>query len=326
LSKQTKLLLRLAFTLLLLGFLGYRMDLGEFFKVLISAQPALILLATMMQASSVLLSVARWRVILRNFSMMVEFSPLTKITFIGNFFNLFLPSAIGGDFFRAYYLSKRNNRGMSTTLTTTVLERSAGLCALLAIGTFFAATRRIEIQGFYLLYLFLGLVLLYVLANVALFHSWMHDKITRFFQRWNLKDVENKLELVYDGLMKLRKNRQAIVVSLFISLVIQFVSVVIMWVAARSIGIEASFFIFLVFIPIVNLTIMIPLTINGFGLRESAYALLFTQIGVAQETAVALSLLNFLIVTLASLPGAVIYSVYRKEEHLDELLSEAETS
>ncbi len=279
-----------------------------------------------MQACSVVLSVARWRVILENFDIDIAYFPLTKITFIGNFFNLFLPSAIGGDFFRAYYLAKRKHRGMSTTITTTMLERSAGLCALLGIGTFFAATRRLEVQGISLFHIFLGLIGLYTAANIALFHPWIHDKITRLFKRWHLEDVESKLELVYRGLRSLRSNRRAITIALLLSLVIQFLSVVIMWVAALSIGVRAPFYVFLVFIPIINLTIMIPLTINGFGLRESAYALLFAQIGINNESAVALSLLNFLVVTLASLPGAVMYSLYKKEENFSEMLSEAESS
>jgi len=97
-----------------------------------------------------------------------------------------------------------------------------------------------------------------------------------------------------------------------------------MWIAALAIGVKAPFLIFLIFIPIVNLTIMVPLTINGFGLREGVYFLLFREIGLPVETAVTLSLLNFLVVTLASLPGAVAYSFYKKDESFDHILTKPE--
>lgn len=324
--KGAKLAIKLGVTLLLLGILALEMDLKKFLAVISSVDPMLVLLATVLQMFIILLAVFRWQVILQNFQMTTGFSPLTKIMFIGQFFNLFLPSGIGGDVFRAYYLSKSHHRGMSTTLTTTLVERSAGLFALLFMGCFFAALHRVVVQGISLLYLFIGLIIAYLAANVALFHSWIHRRLTSLLMRFGLRDVEGKLELVSEGLTTLRKNKKAIANCLLLSGVIQFLSVVVMWLAALAIGIRAPFFIFLIFIPIVNLTIMIPLTINGFGLRESVYYLLFNQIGVAPEVAVTLSFLNFLIVTLSSLPGGVAYSLYKKEEDFDAVLTKPETT
>ncbi|MFB3904399.1 MAG: lysylphosphatidylglycerol synthase transmembrane domain-containing protein [Acidobacteriota bacterium] len=323
--KRAKLAIKLGVTLLLLGILALEMDLKKFVAVVSSVDPTLVLLATALQMFIIMLAVFRWHVILQNFQMSAALGPLTKIMFIGQFFNLFLPSAIGGDVFRAYYLSKSHRRGMSSTLTTTLVERSAGLFALLFMGCVFAALHRIVVQGFSLLYLFIGLIIAYVAANVALFHSWIHRRLTRLLMRFNLKDVEGKLELVYEGLTTLRRNKKAVANCLLLSGAIQFLSVVVMWLAALSIGIRAPFYIFLVFIPIVNLTIMIPLTINGFGLRESVYYLLFAEIGLRPETSVTLSLLNFLVVTLSSLPGGVAYSMYKKEENFDAILTKPET-
>ncbi|MGH9339804.1 MAG: lysylphosphatidylglycerol synthase transmembrane domain-containing protein [Acidobacteriota bacterium] len=314
---SNKIIIKGLITLGLLGFLLYQMNLRTFVEIVSSASVPLILLAALVQAGTSLLSVGRWKIILEDFHIRIDALSLTKLTFIGHFFNLFLPSAIGGDFFRAYYLSKRGNRGMSTTLTTTLLDRSAGLAALLAIGTAAAAVHPIRIEGFSLIYLYLALISGYVLASVALFHSWMHRRLTGFLKRRHLEGIEEKLELVYRGLRQLRKNHRAIAIVFGISLVIQFLAVVIIWIAARAIGIEAPFWVFLIFIPIVNLTIMIPLTINGHGLRESVYFLLFSRIGVPVEMAVTLSLLNFVIVALASLPGGVVYSLYKRDEHIE---------
>ena len=260
--KGAKLAIKLGVTLLLLGLFAYEVDLKKLFAIFSSADPTLVLSATALQMSIILLAVFRWQVILENFQIDARFSPLTKIMFIGQFFNVFLPSQIGGDFFRAYYLSKSHNRGMSTTLTTTLVERSAGLFALLFMGCLFAA---LHPQGVSLLYLFVALIVAYLAANVALFHSWIHRRLTNLLMRFGLSNIEGKLELVYQGLTTLRKNKKAIANCLFLSGVIQFLSVVVMWLAALAIGVHKPFYIFLIFIPIVNLTIMIPLTISGFG-------------------------------------------------------------
>ncbi len=323
--KGVKLAIKLGVTLLLLGFFAYEMDLKKFLSILSSADPTLVLSATALQMFIILLAVFRWRVILENFQIEAGLSSLTKIMFIGQFFNVFLPSQIGGDVFRAYYLSKSHHRGMSTTLTTTLVERSAGLFALLFMGCLFAALHRIVVQGISLLYLFIGLIVAYLAANVALFHSWIHRRLTSLLIRFGLSNVEGKLELVYEGLTTLRKNKKAIANCLLLSGVIQFLSVVVMWLAALAIGVHKPFYIFLIFIPIVNLTIMIPLTISGFGTREGVYILLFSLIGLPRETSLTLSLLNFLIVTLASLPGGIAYSMYKKEENFDAILTKPET-
>ncbi len=318
-SHRGKVFIRAGITLGLLVFLAYQMDLRKLLAILVSASPWLVLLGTLIHLLGVLLSVARWRTILVNFDIHIDYSPLAKITFIGFFFNLFLPSGIGGDFFRAYYLSKRKNRGMSTTLTTTLLERSGGLCALLVIGTLFAAFEDLRVEGVRLFHVFLVLITLYLLGNLMLFHGWIHRQISSFLKKRNLEHVEAKMELVYNGLNALRGNRRSILVALFLSLLIQFITVVVVWVAALAIEIDAPFRIFMIFVPLINLSIMVPLTINGIGLRESLFYLLFSQIGLPVETSVSLSLVTFSIYLLTAIPGLIIYSLYKKEEHLDEM-------
>ena len=206
---------------------------------------------------------------------------------------------------------------MSTTVTTTILERSAGLCALLIIGTSFAALQDSRVEGVRLFYVFLIMSTLYLLGILVLFHSWMHRRISSFLIKRNLEHLAARMELVYQGLNELRCNKGSILKALVLSLGIQFLSVSIVWVAAQAIQIEAPFGVFLIFVPLINLSIMVPLTINGIGLRESLFYLLFSQIGLPVEMAVGLSLVTFALYILTASPGLVIYSLYKKEEHLE---------
>ncbi len=325
-SKGRKILIKSAVSGILLSLLIYQMDGREFLRLISSAKLSLLFPALVLQAFSIVLSIFRWRIILDNFAIQVRFGTLGRLTLIGAFFNLFMPSAIGGDFFRAYYLSKWKGRGMSTTLTTILLERSSGLCALLAIGTLASAWNRMEVQGVDTLYFFLVLDALYVTVSVMVFHPRIHLRVKRFFDRFFWREMEAKLQLVADGLESLRKNVLSLLWTLALSLVIQFFSVVIIWIVGLSIGVQAPFPVFLMFIPLVNLTIMIPFTINGLGLRESAYYLLFAQIGVPVEMSVTLSLLNALLIGSAGIPGAVIYSLYKKEESFGEVVTEVEAN
>jgi uncharacterized protein (TIRG00374 family) len=323
-SPNRKTLLKLFLTLALTAFLVTRIDLSSLASVIGSARLAILVPGVLVHALLMLIAVARWRAVLKDFRITIEYLPLAQITWIGNFFSLFLPSSIGGDLFRAYYLAKKKEKGIATTLTTTVLERSAGLGALLLIGLASVLTERIEVQGVQLVHVFLVLIAGYLLVNLALFNSKLHDLISRILQKWNKQSIDAKLEWVYRGLQTLSRNRRTILEILLYSLVIQFLSVLIVWITAQSLSIDASFRVFLIFVPLINLSIMVPLTINGFGLRESLYLLLFAQIGLQEEKAVALSLLNTVVIMVAVLPGGLMYSFYKNKEDLNQVREEAE--
>lgn len=301
-------------TLGLIAFLVYQLDVSALLDVLASTKLHILFLAVLVQVSLVFVAVTRWKTVLRNFRIEMRYLPLAQITWIGNFFSLVLPSSIGGDVFRAYFLARRKGQSMATTLTTTVLERSGGLGALLIIGLAAVSVEGIEVHGVSLLTVFLLLISAYLLANLVIFNSRLHRLISGFLTRLQKDHLNSKLELVYRGLHTLSRNPWAILKVLFFSIVIQFLSVCIVWIAAQSLSIDAPFPVFLIFVPLINLSIMVPLTINGFGLRESLYLLLFAEIGLQDEKAVALSLLNVIVVMAAALPGGVLYSLYKRQQ------------
>ena len=307
------MLLKGSVTVGLLGFLVYRMDLSRFWDVLSSADWALVVLAGLVYFFTVAPSIIRWRAILEKFDIRTPLGKLSQICMIGYFFNMFLPSAIGGDFFRAFYLAKREDRGMSTTLTSTFVDRISGLSALLVIGCVSVLFYPVRVRGQSLAPVLLLLVGVFVVGIVTLFHPGSHRLMGRLLRKFGLSRLEERFELVYRGLTQLRGSLSTILIMVAASLLVQFAVIVSMWLAALSIGIEAPFHLFLVFIPLVNLSVALPLTINGMGLREAIYYLLFSQVGVPVETAVTLSILNLVVMSMTAIPGGVVYSMYKKD-------------
>ncbi len=305
--------IKVAITAALLAFLFSRMDAGEFWRVLSSADWRLVLAAGLLHLATVGPSAYRWRSILGHFDIQTPLGKLTQICLIGSFFNMFLPSAIGGDFFRAYYLARRETRSMSTTLTSTVLDRVAGLVAMLLIAQVAVLARPISVHGHSLTWIIGLLVLAFAVGVAAIFHPAMHRLLVRGLRRFGWFSLEEKLEHVARGLGLLRRSRSTVFAVFSVSLLIQFTVIVAMWLIALSIRLDAPFYLFLVFIPLVNLSVAIPLTINGVGLRESMYFLLFSELGVPVETAVTLSLLNLVMVAMTALPGGLAYTLYKKD-------------
>ncbi len=309
-----KTLLKLGLTALLLAVLGYQLDLGTLVSVLSSARLGPLLTAVLLQLALSLIAVLRWKIILGYFTIRISYLQALRIVFMGNFFSLFLPSAIGGDVFRAYYVSRLSRKGLSHMLTTTLLDRSAGLFALLLIGLCSSLYSDISVGGVQLSRVFIAITTVYLLINVAIFHDWSHRTTSRLLTRFEFNTLDEKLQLIYEGLRNLIRAPGSVFVIIGLSLIVQFTAVWVMWFAAKSLSFDSSFSVFLIFIPLVNLSIMIPITINGFGLRESLYLLLFAELGTQDEVSVALSLLQALIIMIVALPGGPIYGLYKAKD------------
>jgi uncharacterized membrane protein YbhN (UPF0104 family) len=71
---------------------------------------------------------------------------------------------------------------------------------------------------------------------------------------------------------------------------------------------------FMIFIPLITLFAMIPISISGLGVREGAFVLFFGFIGMRPEIATAMSLMWFFTVSASSLIGLIEYIRYKKGE------------
>jgi len=308
-----KTALKISITFILLGSLAYHLDLEKLLEAFTSVKLRFLLLAGITQFTVLLVAVLRWRILLRFFSMSQPYRRLLGITFVGSFFSLFLPSSIGGDFFRAYYVSKATRVNLPQSLVTTVLDRGAGLFSLLLIGLVAALYNPLQLGQVELHYAFIAILSVFLLATLALFDGRTHRILGHILDRMGMVEFKDRLRLIFAGLESLYGSTRTITRMVGLSLIIQGLSVVVVWLLAQGLGITAPFSPYLVFVPLINLSIMIPLTINGFGLREYLYTIFFNELGVMPETAVALGLLSAFILALIALPGGVIYSLSKAD-------------
>lgn len=322
-AQRIRFALKLTITLALLGYVFYfKVDLQEFLGIVGSAILPLILLAAVVQAVTVPIAAGRWMIILKSFGIRPGFLELVRIAYIGFFFNFFLPTGVGGDLFRAYYLAKRESCGMSRALVSIALERSAGMGALLFLGLGASAVTQYEFQGILLLHVFLVITAIYVLANLAVFHPRLHRLMMKILRRLKRDELAEKVELVSQGMRSLRGSPRALMQSMGISLIVQVLAIMVVWLSALAIRLDIPFGVFLIFVPIVNISIMLPISINGVGIRENLYELLFQPLGVAASMSVSISLLSYLAFLIAGLPGGIVYSMYKRAEPMDDVLAE----
>ncbi len=107
--------------------------------------------------------------------------------------------------------------------------------------------------------------------------------------------------------------------ALVISLIIQMLAISVTWVMAEGLRIDVPLLYFLVFVPVITLISMIPVSLNGMGLREYAFMSLFSAVGVSPSSCVALGLLSSAIIILSAIPGGVIYIFFRNRSDVQQM-------
>jgi uncharacterized membrane protein YbhN (UPF0104 family) len=115
------------------------------------------------------------------------------------------------------------------------------------------------------------------------------------------------------------KNPRALFGALVISLANQLLVMLMTWVTAVALHIRVPFIYFVVFVPVITLLTMIPITLSGTGLREYGYLTLFGGIGFAPASCVALALLSLVMMVLSAVPGGIVYIFFRNRSDLRQM-------
>src|SRR4029453_11267929 len=108
----------------------------------------------------------------------------------------------------------------------------------------------------------------------------------------------------------------ALASAMFLSIVFQFVVIGVVFLSARALSLSIPLTAVAVFVPLVSLAGMVPVSVNGLGVREALYILLFGRIGVPAELAVSLALLYLGVTVVASLPGGLVYALQKSPRRL----------
>lgn len=257
------------------------------------------------------LSAYRWYLLLKPLDINTGFLKILALYYLGMYFNFFLPSAIGGDVFKVFYLNKETGR-LSASTASVFLDRDIGMGGLVLAATVVAAYggTRVPPENGLLLAPVFGLIgIAFIAANLALFYRPSYTMLHRMLSLVKMKKADEKVERLFDSFNAYRGKWGLGAVALMISLGVQAGCALVNMLAATAIGLQTQhgWIDFMVFIPAIGLIGMIPLSVNGAGWREASYILLFTSVGAEAHQAATLSLLWLGIMVVVSLPGGIIY-------------------
>lgn len=279
---------KLAVSGLLICYLLRKLDLSVICGYLKEVNPSWIVIAVCLLGVGRLITGWRWRVLLNIQGIHIPFPTILSFLFVSNFFNTFLPSTIGGDAMRASD-SSRHSRLPAESITTIVVERMMGICALATIA-FVCFLYRVGSNG-NLLPFFWPVSLLVILTYAALILV-LNRRLAEFAAaavgKTHLKGVSRRIRKVSSVLSELKRDKASMLKAGLLSLLLQVNVIIFTYVAALSVNLRIPLIDFFVIVPIILVILILPVSINGIGLRENAYALMFAGY-ITGEEAVALS-------------------------------------
>jgi len=232
-----------------------------------------------------LLAATRWRLIARYCGFGMTIAQAYRLSLIGAFFNQTLPSSLGGDGARIWLLVKGGTAPSAATYSV-LLDRVMGLLGLIilavaclpwSLAIISSSTGRVS-----LIVCALG-----GSAAIGVFLSF--GKLdAAWARRWWVTRHAGEVSRLAWRLLSAPASAAAIVL---LSLALHASTIVAVWLIAQGVGASLGVFQALVVVPPMLLIATIPISIGGWGVRETAMAVMFSFLGLAETDGVIVSVL-----------------------------------
>lgn len=294
----------------LLYLLLSRVDTVRFWAYAKKASLAWLIIALVLYSVQLLVSAWRWGLLLGAQRVRIAWRKLVGSYMVAYFFNNFLPSNIGGDVIRVRDTAVQ--AGSKTLATTVILfDRTIGVTGLVlvaAIGATIGARGAAAANA--PVWPLLLWALLAIAVAVATPVILLPDAIGRMLQPLRVFHAEwvgAHITRITDALGRFREKPASLLSCFTGAVVVQGVLVGFYVAIARSMHIPVPASQLAVLVPISFVVQMLPISLNGFGVREATFTFYFRRLGLSLESALVVSFMGAALMMLFSLSGAVAY-------------------
>jgi glycosyltransferase 2 family protein len=316
--------IKLAVTVLLFLYIFQKIDFHEFGSTLRNARLGVLAIGFAVLWIGHYVCIYRWRMLMRPLMPVLTLGQLFAIYCIGLFFNLTFPTVVGGDVVKMYYAGKPS-KAYAQSFAATFLDRDAGMFAMMIIACAAIVIYPVTVPGISVSLIVWGAFFAFVLGNIGIFSPYFHRILTSLLHRVKLAKIAKKVDTISTAFQIMGKHKGVLLGSLVISFFNQLLVIAVTWIMALGLRLDISFSYFLIFVPVITLISMIPISLNGMGLREYAFMSLFGAVGVLHASCIALGVLSSIVIILSSLPGGIVYIFFKNRtdiRHLSEMETE----
>jgi glycosyltransferase 2 family protein len=304
--RLARIVATLAVTAACLAYILWQLDVGRTARILVHANLGWFVASVAVMAVGVPPMAWRWRQLLAARGIRESLPWLNRAYFVSYTAGQVLPTAVGGDASRIYETSRRHPGRLGDVTAIVLLERALGGVATLTLAAigFVLAVGTYDVGAY--LWIELAFVTATLVLGVVFFSRAARRPLRRFVPLLRRMRLERPLRSFYEGVHAFRGHVGLMAAVLSLTLVVQGVRVLAIWMAGRAVGVDLSPRPYYVMGPLLFLVMLVPFTINGLAVREAFFVSFLTQLGVEKERALATGFLFFVVTIALSIPGAVV--------------------
>jgi hypothetical protein len=249
----------------------------------------------------------RWQLLLGALGAPAPIRRLTASYLVATFFNNFLPSNIGGDIVRVRD-SSRLTGSVATSVAVVGIDRILGFGALYLLAAVAFVLAPPTVRGLAgARAVLLGLALLFGFLAYVFFRPGTARWLMSISRLDSIEWAREQFEVVQGAVHAYRARVRTIWIAGAASVVLQTLVVVYYLAVARGLGIPLPASAAFLMVPLCTLLQAVPVSFNGWGLREGLFAHYFSQVGLPRPSALAFSLVGAGLMVLLSLSGAFVW-------------------
>ena len=294
LSVTIKFLLRIGLSVCLLAWLISRTNLDDLLTAFLDLSFFAWAVAFLMYLTSQVIGSIRWYFLAHALDFSGPWSTYLRYYFVGMYFNLFLPTCVGGDVLKMHYISRGEPKKLRATYSI-LADRLFGLGAMFLLGAGAVLIGRgilpryfehlLCVTGICIIASLLGLPLAYKLLSSA----------------WPIFGKRLAVPMIF------WKKPKALFAGLSLSLILQVLGMGAVVLLAKDMGLGPPAAFYFAAFPLVAILTILPISFNGIGIREGGFIYFLALKGISAEKALTLSLSFFAIQVVASLIGGLAY-------------------
>lgn len=303
-KKQVSLAIRLVLTLLLFSFLFKSISWSSLLDAFTEMSWGAVLVSLVVGVVGVVVSAYQWRSLLLGEKIQVDLARLINLYMVGIGFSHFLPTGMGGDAVKALYVGRESNNS-SGSASAVVMCRVTGfigmvLIAFMTLLIWHESFTEAVITLFSLLSLLVGGMIGGALLSVSLLPRLLKRK-------WQQIRIVTSVMQVGNALSASVKRPRSLLPAIFYGVCFQAVAILNCYAYGNAVGIQVPLHFYCVAVPLIALVAFLPISINGYGLRESTYVYIFSTIHVHAATALLLALIQDVQTLIFGVIGGCIY-------------------
>lgn len=301
---------RIIFSVAIIAFLLTQIDIPLLLQTWGRLVVPLFLLGLGLQFAGILISAFKWRLLLRASGEDVPYGWAVQVYLIGQFFNNFLPTVIGGDAVRVYHASQRTRP--SVALASVFVERLTGFLALTIIAWVgLSASRDAMANTPQLWWTAIWCVLA---ATAALAFAIATPLLVRGMVRLPLPNTftwRERIQKIAQTIADYAQHPRSLALAMLLSFAYQLSWVATNIAVATALRLDIPWSYMALMVPLSDIIGLIPIFFNSLGAREGVFVLLLGSLGISTASALALSFLIFITRIIISLLGGLCLLFWR---------------